>query len=101
MDLKKTSVYEDIVKKIELKTKLRPKLYPLGWVCKNAQLQVTKHCKLRFSINADFIDEVDFDVIPLDICDHIHLDGYVRMHNYKLLSSAGLDFPSMLILLMK
>jgi hypothetical protein len=29
---------------------------------------VTKICKLRFSITANFIDEVELDVIPLDIC---------------------------------
>jgi hypothetical protein len=29
---------------------------------------VTKRCKLRFSITAIFIDEVELDVIPLDIC---------------------------------
>jgi hypothetical protein len=28
---------------------------------------VTRRCKLRFSITANFIDEVDLDVIPLDI----------------------------------
>ena len=47
---------------------MHPKPYPLGWVCKNAQLQVTKQCQLRFAINSHFIDEVVMDVIPLDIC---------------------------------
>jgi hypothetical protein len=29
---------------------------------------VTKRCKLIFSITTNFIDEVDLDVIPLDMC---------------------------------
>jgi hypothetical protein len=29
---------------------------------------VTRRCKLRFSINANYIDGVELDVIPLDIC---------------------------------
>ena len=35
-------ISEEIVKKLQLETKLRPKPYSLGWVCDNAQLQVTK-----------------------------------------------------------
>jgi hypothetical protein len=50
-----------------LETIPHPKPYPLGWICDNAKLQVTRRCKLRFSITANFIDEVDLDVIPLDI----------------------------------
>ena len=45
-----------------------PQPYPLGWICDNAKLHVTKRCKLRFAIIANFIDEVDLDVIPLYIC---------------------------------
>jgi hypothetical protein len=44
-----------------------PKPYPLGWICDNAKLQVTRRCKLRFAITTNFIDEVELDVIPLDI----------------------------------
>ena len=35
-------IYENLVNKLALETNLHPKPYPLGWVCKNAQLQVTK-----------------------------------------------------------
>ena len=31
-------------------------------------MQVTKQCRLRFAITANFVDEVDIDVVPLDIC---------------------------------
>ena len=61
-------ILEEIAKKLQLETKLHPKLYPLGWVCDNAQLQVTKQCRLRFSITSRLVDEVDLDVVPLDIC---------------------------------
>jgi hypothetical protein len=44
------------------------KPYPLGWICDNAKLQVTRRCKLRFAITANFIDEVELDVIPFVIC---------------------------------
>ena len=33
---------EENIKKLGLETKPYPKPYPLGWVCENAQLQVTK-----------------------------------------------------------
>jgi hypothetical protein len=61
-------ISEDIVKKLKLETIPHPKPYPLGWICDNAKLQVTRRCKLRFAITANCIDEVELDVIPLDIC---------------------------------
>jgi hypothetical protein len=51
-----------------LETTPHPKTYPLGWICDNAKLHVTRRCKLRFAITANFIDEVEPNVIPLDIC---------------------------------
>jgi hypothetical protein len=59
---------EQVVKNLGLETKPHPRTYPLGWVCDNAKLQVTKQCKLRFAITSSFIDEVELDVVPLDIC---------------------------------
>jgi hypothetical protein len=61
-------ISEAIVKKLNLETIPHPKPYPLGWVCDNAKLQVTRKCKLKFSITANFIDEVELDVVPFDIC---------------------------------
>jgi hypothetical protein len=60
-------ISEDIAKKLKLETTPHPKPYPLGWICDNAKLHVTRRCKLRFSITANFIDEVELDAIPLDI----------------------------------
>ena len=48
-----------------LKMKPHPKPYPLGWVCDKAKLNVTKQCRIRFSIASKLIDEEDFDVLHL------------------------------------
>jgi hypothetical protein len=60
-------ISEQVVQKLGLETRLHPRPYPLGWICDNAQVQVTKKCKLRFAITSSFIDEVELDVVPLDI----------------------------------
>jgi hypothetical protein len=60
-------ISEETVKKLKLETIPHPKPYPLGWICDNAKLQVTRRCKLRFAITANLVDEVELDVIPLDI----------------------------------
>ena len=61
-------ISEEVVKQLGLTTKPHKKPYPLGWVCKDNRLQVTKHCDLKFTITSKFVDEVEFDVVPLDIC---------------------------------
>jgi hypothetical protein len=35
-------ISEDIVKKLDLETTPHPKPYPLGWICGNAKLHVTR-----------------------------------------------------------
>jgi hypothetical protein len=57
-----------VVNDLGLETKPHPRSYPLGWVYDNAKLHVTKQCKIRFAITSNFIDGVDLDVVPLDIC---------------------------------
>jgi hypothetical protein len=71
-------ISEDIVKKLYLETIPHPKPYPLGWICDNVKLHVTRRCKLRFSITANFIDEVELDVITLDICGIVLGSPYLR-----------------------
>jgi hypothetical protein len=61
-------ISEDTVKKLKLETTPHPKPYPLGWTCDNAKFYVTRRCRHLFSIIANFIDEVELDVIPLVIC---------------------------------
>jgi len=43
------------------------KPYPLDWITKEANLQVTQKCVFRFAITAIFVDEVELDVVSLDI----------------------------------
>jgi len=58
-------ISKNIVRSLNLETIPRHKPYPLGWVCNNAQSQVTRKCKLKFVITANFIDEVELDVLSL------------------------------------
>ena len=51
-----------------METKPHKRPYQIGWVCDDNRLCVTKKSKLRFAITSKFIDEVEFDVVPLDIC---------------------------------
>jgi len=61
-------ISETIVKKLGLQKKPHEKPYPLGWVCDKTKLQVTRQCKLRFAIGSTFVDEVELDIVPLDMC---------------------------------
>ncbi len=61
-------ISEEVVKKLHLVTTPHEKPYSLGWVTNDTQLQVTKKCVLRFAITEKFIDELELDVVPLDIC---------------------------------
>lgn len=61
-------ICEKLVRKLGLEAKDHPKPYPLGQLKENTQMHVKKQCRLRFAITANFVDEVDLDVIPLDIC---------------------------------
>ena len=69
----------ELVKKMWLEVRDLPNSYPLGWVNKDAKLKVTKQCKIRFVINVDFIDEVDLDVVPLDVCGVVFGSPYMYM----------------------
>jgi hypothetical protein len=61
-------IFEAIVKKLGLKMTLHKMTYPLGWVCDDAKLQVTKQCKIGFAITTKFFSEVELDFLPLEIC---------------------------------
>lgn len=61
-------ISKEIVKKLGLEMTPHNKPYCLGLICDNAMLHVTKQCKLKFFITSKFIDEVELDVAPLDIC---------------------------------
>jgi hypothetical protein len=48
----------DLVKMIGLEVHDRDSPYPLGWVNKDAEIKVTKQCKITFFVSVDFTDEV-------------------------------------------
>ena len=58
----------NLVGKLGLEVHDHPSPYPLGWVNKGVKIRVTKACKIIFVVSADFIDEVELDVVPLDVC---------------------------------
>lgn len=60
-------ISEDLVKKLNIETVTYPRPYPIGWICKNENMQVTRKCILRFAINSKFLDEVQLDVVSLEI----------------------------------
>eukprot|EP00253_Pinus_taeda_P028570 PITA_28570 len=93
-------ISEAIVKKLGLLTTHHKKPYPLGWVCDKAKLQVTRHCKLRFAIELTFVDEVELDIVPLDICGIVLGSPYMydrkaifyRAENKYQLTKDGIEY---------
>ena len=46
-------------------------------MCKDKILQVTKPCDLKFAITSKFVDEDEFDVVPLDISGIVFCSPYL------------------------
>ena len=83
-----------------METRPHPILYPLGWICDNSQVQVNKKCNLRFVMTSSFIDQVELDVVPLDICGmvleipyshHMKAIFYREQNKYHLFKD-GIEF---------
>ena len=93
-------ISETIVKKLGLENTPHKKPYPLGWLNDKAQLQVTRQCKLKFSFGLAFVDEVELDIIPLDICGIVLGSPYLydrkaifyRAENKYLLVKDGIEY---------
>jgi hypothetical protein len=93
-------ISETLVKKMGLETKPHSKPYPLGWVCDKEKLNVTKQCRVRFSIASKLVDEVDLDVVSLDICGIVLGSLYLydrqailfRHENKYHLSKGGVEY---------
>eukprot|EP00253_Pinus_taeda_P031900 PITA_31900 len=93
-------ISEAIVKKLGLATTPHKKPYPLGWLNDKVQLQVTRQCKLKFSFGSTFVDEVELDIIPLDICGIVLESPYLydrkaifyRAENKYLLVKDGIEY---------
>jgi len=71
----------EVIKKLGLEVCGHPNPYPLGCVYKDVYLKVTKQYKIRFVIGIDFIEEVDLDVAPLDVCGVMYRSPYMYMHD--------------------
>ena len=70
-----------MARKIGLEGHDYPIPYPLGWVNKDAMIKGTKQCKIKFLVSADFIDEVELDVVPLDVCGVVFGSPYIYMRD--------------------
>jgi hypothetical protein len=58
----------DLDNKLGLEVHDHSSPYPLGWANKDAEIKVTKQCKIKFVVSVDCIDEVELDVVPLVVC---------------------------------
>ena len=93
-------ISEYLVKNLDLETQNHPRPYPLVWLNKQTQVKVTKQCRLRFSITANYIDEVELDVVPVDICEVVLGSPYLydrdalfyRRQNKYHLMKYGVEF---------
>jgi hypothetical protein len=71
----------DLESKLGLEVHDHPIPYPLGWVNKDAKIKVTKECKIKFVVSVDFIDEVELDVAPPDVCGVVYGSPYMYMRD--------------------
>ena len=93
-------ISEAIVKNLGLLTTPHKKPYPLGWLSDKAQLEVTRQCKLKFYFGSVFVDEVELDIVPLDICGIVLESPYLydreaifyRYENKYLLVKDGIEY---------
>ena len=74
-------ISEYLVKNLGLETQNHPRPYPLGWLNKSTQIKVTKQCRLIFSIITNYVDEVELDVVPVDICGVVLGSPYLYDHD--------------------
>jgi hypothetical protein len=85
---------------MSLERKSHPKPYPLGWVWDKEKINVSKQCRVRFSITSKLVDEVYLDVVSLDICGIVLGSPYlyerkaVFFHNEKkyYLTKGGVEY---------
>jgi hypothetical protein len=68
-----------LVNKLGLEVHDHPSPYPLGWVKKDVEIKVTKKCKIESVVSAQFMDEVELDIVPLDVCGVVFVSPYIYM----------------------
>jgi hypothetical protein len=71
----------NMVSKIGLEVHNHPSPYPLGCVKKHAEIKVTKQCNINFFVTVDFIDEVELDIVPIDVCGVVFGIPYMYMRD--------------------
>lgn len=90
-------ISKHLANNLGLKNYNYPHPYPLGWVYKDASLQVTNQYKLIFYISKNFINEVVVDVVPLYHFGVIVVNLYLwerdviyfrRFNRYRLMKNA-------------
>jgi uncharacterized pyridoxamine 5'-phosphate oxidase family protein len=50
-------------------------------VNKDVEVKVAKQCEIKFFLSANFIDEVELDVVPLDMCSVVFGNPYMYMRD--------------------
>ena len=78
----------DIVNKLGLEVHDHPNPHPLGCVNKDVELKVIKQCKIKLTISANYIDEVEVDVVPLDACSVVFGSPYMYLRDVILMWKA-------------
>ena len=96
----KNLISEALVTQLGLETVPHEKPYVLEWCNSKARMEVSKRCKLKFAVTGRFIDEVECEVVPLDVC-HVVLGSpylwdrdavYYRRAQEYLLVKDGLKY---------
>jgi hypothetical protein len=83
-------IAKDMVSKHRLGMHEHPHPYPSRWVNKKIELKVTKQCKHRFATNANFVDKIEVNAVPLDVsCEdlvvlHMRDAIFMRRENQSL-----------------
>jgi hypothetical protein len=57
----------EVADKLNLPT-TKPHIYKLTWFKKINEVKVTKRCLVSFCIRKRYMDEVWFEIIPIDAC---------------------------------
>ena len=52
-----------------LQSDKHPEPDPLVWLQKDVRMQITRQCKFKFSISANYIHKFECEVVPLNICE--------------------------------
>jgi hypothetical protein len=73
-------ISEEVVKQLGLNTQMHHTPYSLKWISNNHKLHITKQCKLKFSISSKFVDEITYDVVPLNECGMVLGSPYLYDH---------------------